>query len=355
MHYPARAIMYPQTEAYIMTSSNTTTNVTTLPSEKGKSLVAKFAEKFSIQGDKLLEILKATAFSQRGGKAVTNEQMAALLVVADQYNLNPFTKEIYAFPDQQNGIVPVVGVDGWSRIINSHKEFDGMDFRFADSTVQLDGLNQPIFEWIECIMYRKDRERPTVIREYMEEIYRPPFKKNGANGPYVIKGPWQTHPRRFARHKVVIQCARMALGYTGIYDEDEAERIMENQTGKTIQQQESITFDVQPEQSLPTPQPQSQVIQDLQQNVELTNFEGVESVHVEQQELEDVPQTAVLQADQGEVSGSDMNMIHQMIEFTKNTNSWKNTKESFEERYSGSTLDYALEALITAQMESQSE
>ncbi|MGC6598113.1 recombinase RecT, partial [Escherichia coli] len=39
-----------------------------------------------------------------------------------------WTKEIYAFPDKQNGIVPVVGVDGWSRIINENQQFDGMDF-----------------------------------------------------------------------------------------------------------------------------------------------------------------------------------------------------------------------------------
>ncbi|WP_032251724.1 recombinase RecT, partial [Escherichia coli] len=44
-------------------------------------------------------------------------QFIALLIVANQYGLNPWTKEIYAFPDKQNGIVPVVGVDGWSRII----------------------------------------------------------------------------------------------------------------------------------------------------------------------------------------------------------------------------------------------
>ena len=29
-------------------------------------------------------------------------------------------------PDRNNGIVPVVGVDGWSRIINDNPQFDGM-------------------------------------------------------------------------------------------------------------------------------------------------------------------------------------------------------------------------------------
>ena len=55
--------------------------------------------------------------------------MTALCVVAQQYGLNPFTRELYAFPDRNNGIVPVVGVDGWSRIINDNPQFDGMDLQ----------------------------------------------------------------------------------------------------------------------------------------------------------------------------------------------------------------------------------
>ena len=96
--------------------------------QQRQTLVAKFASRFHIEADKLLPILKATAFKVKDNE-VSNEQMAALLVVADQYGLNPFTKELYAFPDSRNGIVPVVSVDGWARIINSHPQFDGMDFQ----------------------------------------------------------------------------------------------------------------------------------------------------------------------------------------------------------------------------------
>ncbi len=58
-------------------------------------------------------------------------------------------------------------------------------------------------------------------------MYREPFK--GKFGPVI--GPWQTHPKRFLRHKAMIQCARMAFGYCGIYDQDEAERITERDMG----------------------------------------------------------------------------------------------------------------------------
>lgn len=199
-----------------------------------RSLVEKFANKFSIEPNKLMDILKATAFKQREGfPPPSNEQMAALLVVADQYNLNPFIKEIFAYPDKQNGIVPVVGVDGWSRIINQHPDFDGIEFRQFDNWVEAGELNgnKKCPEWMEAVIYRKDRSHPTVIREYLDEVYREPFK--GKFGP--VNGPWQSHTKRMLRHKTLIQGSRVAFAFTGIYDEDEAERIIEGQFSRVQQ------------------------------------------------------------------------------------------------------------------------
>ncbi|EOT6142437.1 TPA: recombinase RecT, partial [Escherichia coli] len=51
-----------------------------------------------------------------------------------------------------------------------------------------------------------------------------------------ITGPWQSHPKRMLRHKAMIQCARLAFGFAGIYDKDEAERIVEN-TAYTAERQ----------------------------------------------------------------------------------------------------------------------
>jgi phage recombination protein Bet len=159
---------------------------------------SKLAGLFNIpESSDLVTVLKATAFKGQ----VSDAQMSALLIVANQYRLNPWTKEIYAFPDKNNGIVPVVGVDGWSRIINENQMFDGMDFAQDD-------------ESCTCIIYRKDRNHPIKVTEYMSECKRP-------------AGPWQSHPKRMLRHKAMIQCARLAFGYVGIFDQDEAERIVD--------------------------------------------------------------------------------------------------------------------------------
>ena len=190
-----------------------------------RSLVAKFANRFNLESGNLLATLKATAFRQRDGSVPSNEQMAALLVVADQYDLNPFTREIFAFQDRE-GIVPVVSVDGWTRIINSHPNLDGIEFRWSEDMTTPPG-GKPCPEWCEVLIYRKDRNRPTVVREYLDEVYRPPFKGQKQGRAFEVSGPWQTHTKRMLRHKALIQGSRVGFGFAGIYDEDEAKRIIE--------------------------------------------------------------------------------------------------------------------------------
>ena len=161
------------------------------------------AKKFDISGNpqELIHTLKATVFK---GNA-TDEQFTALLIVASQYGLNPFTREIYAFPDNNNGIVPVVGVDGWARILNNNPQFSGMEFEQNDDSCT-------------CRIYRKDRSHPVVVTEFMSECRRD-------------TKPWKSHPKRMVRHKAMIQAARLAFGFADIFDEDEAERVRDAQNG----------------------------------------------------------------------------------------------------------------------------
>lgn len=181
-------------------------------------LTTKLAARLGMEGgEELVNVLKATAFKGQ----VSDAQMTALLIVANQYGLNPWTKEIYAFPDKNNGIVPVVGVDGWSRIINEHQQFDGLEFKQDE-------------ESCTCIIHRKDRGHPISVTEYMSEC------KRGA-------GPWVSHPKRMLRHKALIQCARLAFGYTGIFDQDEAERIAEVDMGTVDRQTGEVTPAAKPE------------------------------------------------------------------------------------------------------------
>ncbi|MDV0844457.1 MULTISPECIES: recombinase RecT [Gammaproteobacteria] len=277
------------------------------------SLVVRMASRFGVDGDKFYATLKATAFKQRDGSEPTHEQMLALMVVAEQYNLNPFTREIYAFPDKQNkGIVPVVGVDGWSRIINDHPQYDGVEFVYTDKMVKMPGANVECPEWIECVIYRKDRSRPTRIKEFLDEVYRPPFQGDGEYGAYTVNGPWQTHTKRQLRHKVLIQCARVALGFSGIYDQDEAERIREMEQATAINPAVA---------NLPSPETVSQIVPEPVQEVVL----------IEHKEMDPMLTKLVGRAIKG--------------------NAWSAAHEYVEERYKGTQLAYAVHYLREKQMD----
>jgi phage recombination protein Bet len=181
-----------------------TTAVSTVATPERAGLLATFGARYNVDAAKVATVLKQTCF--RTEKPASDEQMMALLVVANQYQLNPFTKEIFAFEDKHKGIVPVVSVDGWTRIINSHPQIEALEFEYGE-----DDESGP---WVECIITRKDRAKPMRVREYLNECRRE-------------TGPWKSHPRRMLRHKALIQAARIAFGFGGIYDQDEADRIRE--------------------------------------------------------------------------------------------------------------------------------
>ena len=135
----------------------------------------------------------------------TQLDLERLLLAAEVNGLSPTGREIFLVPS--GGVLEpatvVVGVDGWSRIINTHKQFAGMRFKESDELV--DGVPS----WTECTMYRWDRRVPTSVREYLVEVRG-------------VSAGWITHPRRMLRHKAMVQCARLTFGLIGIYDADEA-------------------------------------------------------------------------------------------------------------------------------------
>ncbi len=173
-----------------------------------KSVTVYMADKFGMEPGAFEATVRAICIKpDKNGNVASREEFAAFLLVAKQYGLNPLTKEIFAFVDKGQ-VVPVVSVDGWSNLINSHPQFDGVDF--VDAADDKGNVTA-----ITCQMHRKDRAHPISVTEYMAECRRD-------------TGPWQKWPRRMLRHKALIQAARYAFGFAGVYDEDEAQRIVES-------------------------------------------------------------------------------------------------------------------------------
>lgn len=164
------------------------------------SLIATMAAKYQMDPDQFAKTVRSTVMPAQH----TNEQFAALMLVANEYDLNPVVKEIYAFPAKGGGIVPIVSIDGWVNLVNSHPACDGFEFDFEHAE---DGT----LISCTCRMYRKDRGRPTTVTEYLVECIR-------------STDPWKMR-HRMLRHKAMIQAARYAFGFSGIYDEDEGEKV----------------------------------------------------------------------------------------------------------------------------------
>jgi phage recombination protein Bet len=176
--------------------------------EKRQGIVVWAAQEYGVEAGKVIAILRATAFAQKAGDdPATDAEVAALLNVAREYKLNPFLRQLYAFKARGGGgIVPIVGVDGWARIVADHPQCDGFEFRESEQVTKHDGKEVPV--WIECKMFRKDRQHPVVVRERFDECVRP-------------GNAWSQTPSRMLRHRAFMQAGRLTLGLTGIFDESE--------------------------------------------------------------------------------------------------------------------------------------
>ena len=179
---------------------------TTVATLEGPSVYADMAARYGMNQQAFERTLMATVVKDANA---SKEQVAAFLLVAKQHGLNPFTREIFAFPAKGGGIQAVVSVDGWMKLINGHPDFDGMEFT--------DTLDNGQLVAVTCKIYRKGRTHPVAVTEYMAECRR------GTD-------TWKQWPARMLRHKAAIQCARYAFGFAGIVEPDEAERAIEVRT-----------------------------------------------------------------------------------------------------------------------------
>ena len=173
-----------------------------------EDIVARSVRRSGLSYDSFVRLIIQSALSRL--TIWSQADLERLLLTAEGLGLDPLSDEIFALEEATEGkkarIMLVIGVDGWTKIINSHPSFDGM--KFLESEPGDDEL--PLY--FECTIFRKDRRIATSIREYMHEAH-------------TNQGAWLTHPRRMLRHKAMVQCARICFGLSGVYDLDEAYRI----------------------------------------------------------------------------------------------------------------------------------
>tara|TARA_R110001583_G_scaffold1489_3_gene11666 strand:+ start:1333 stop:2151 length:819 start_codon:yes stop_codon:yes gene_type:complete len=144
-------------------------------------------------------------------RKLTDNEMATFIAVCADQDLDPLLGEIYPVEQPGSGpmpgrIIPLVGVDGWIKVANRHPEFDGVEFSYSTTSITMDGA-KPCPEWCECIIYRKDKNHPTKVREYLDEVFQDEADH------------WLKTTKRQLRHKALAQTARVAFGLQGVATE----------------------------------------------------------------------------------------------------------------------------------------
>jgi hypothetical protein len=87
----------------------------------------------------------------------------------------------------------LITTQGYARLVNACPQFKGIAYSYSQSD------EKAVSAWIECAIYRTDRESPITVREYYVEAWRESIA-------------WQKMPRRMLRNRAFQQCAKMALG-----------------------------------------------------------------------------------------------------------------------------------------------
>lgn len=181
---------------------------TAVATKKPVSQLEKLGKWLDVDPKQILEVLNSTAFYQgQKGTPLNAQELQAAIIIANNYQLDPFLKQIHVMRSKGRLLV-IVGIDGWLKIIHSHDDLVSVthDYIVDDGTLVA----------IECTVVRAATEtlpeRTFKAREYMAECVRD-------------TEPWIKSPSRMLKHKATIQCARYAYALMSVIDDDDAGRI----------------------------------------------------------------------------------------------------------------------------------
>jgi len=132
-------------------------------------------------------------------KDCTDNEFLLLMQLARTYQLDPFTKQIWAVKYGQNPAQIFCGRDGYLAIAHRSGKFDGME-----SGTRKDG--DDLVGW--CKVYRKDMSHPFEVEVYASEY---------STG----KNLWRDKPRTMIQKVAEAHALRRAFSISGLYSPEE--------------------------------------------------------------------------------------------------------------------------------------
>lgn len=172
-------------------------------------LVDELSNRWGIDSGRMFDLVSKTMITKgRDEGPPTKEEVAVVMHVMRQYDLDPLLRQLHAFTSKGK-LQVMLGYDGWVREVNKHRANGLMGITFAESpeTIEVPGTKLKVPEWIEAtaVWTEMARRLPTSYRAYFAEWFVPGDQ-------------WRTRPYHRLRMKAYCQCAREALGI-GLADE----------------------------------------------------------------------------------------------------------------------------------------
>jgi len=188
-----------------------------MPENQLTKQIGQLSELVKVDQKELIDLLKKNSLPN-----CSDAEFAFVVGLCNTYQLNPLTNEVCFLRTKGGRLIPYVEYDGWVKIANRQPEYNGVEFT---ENFDING----VFISVTCKIHLKEKH-PTILTEYLSECQD------------KSKTPWIKYPIRMLRNKSFNQAIRTTFGISGIYDPDEAERI--------IQDAEVIT-DEQPKVEMP--------------------------------------------------------------------------------------------------------
>lgn len=163
----------------------------------------KLSTFLGIEKGMMLDTIKAQCFKGKRPDEVSDEQLAAFCSVASSLELNPLLPGmLYAYPERNGGITPIVGPDGTFKKLS---EMKGVTY--------------------ECEVFPEDVTLPpthATARIYTAECGERPHTYTAIFKEWAVSNNpnWNTRPRHMLWLRAIKQCARQVIHGMPM-DEDE--------------------------------------------------------------------------------------------------------------------------------------
>lgn len=167
------------------------------------------SQRLGIEPDAMLETIKQQCFRDVDARNVSNAQLATFVNVAKELDLNPLLPGMmYAYPQRNGGITPMIGPDGTYKLLSERPDIDSWEVEFEGEGDSLRATAK---------IYRTGKDRPLTKTVWLKEW------KVGSNPN------WNTRPMHMLEIRALKQCARQVIHGMPL-DEDER-AIMESHVG----------------------------------------------------------------------------------------------------------------------------